>query len=270
MRNILIFLTKYSPLFVFIVLELIALNLIINYNNRQKEIFLYSSNLVSAFMLKEYNKYLDYFKLADINKRLKDENALLFENYYNQKYREIPRYENSDSIVQIYSVIPAGVCNKSIDKRNNRITIDRGSSAGIQKGMGVIDAKGIIGVVNMVNENFSSIIPLNNTVSRTSVAVKNKEYFGILKWEPYDYRYCTLTTIPKHANIKVGDSIITSGFSTIYPKGIYLGKIEKIGQEQGTTYLNIRVRLVNDLALTRDVYIIDNKEKIERQKIESQ
>ena len=89
MRNILIFLTKYSPLFVFIVLELIALNLIINYNNRQKEIFLYSSNLVSAFMLKEYNKYLDYFKLADINKRLKDENALLFENYYNQKYREI-------------------------------------------------------------------------------------------------------------------------------------------------------------------------------------
>jgi rod shape-determining protein MreC len=270
MRNILIFLSKYNSLFVFIILELICLNLIINYNNRQKEIFLYSSNLFSAFVLKEYNKYLDYINLADINKKLKEDNALLIENYFNRKYREIPLYSNSDSIVDIYSVIPAGICNKSIDKRNNRITIDRGSSAGIRKGMGVLDAKGIIGVVNMVNKNYSSIIPLNNTVSRTSVIVKNKEYFGILKWDPYDYRRITLTTIPKHANVAIGDSVITSGFSTIYPKGIFVGKIEKINTEQGSSYLSITVKLINDLALIQNVYIIDNKSKNERLEIENQ
>jgi rod shape-determining protein MreC len=269
MRNILIFLSKYNSLFVFIILEIISLNLIVNYNNRQKEIFLYSSNLFSAYVLKEYNNYLEYINLANINKKLKEDNALLIENYFNRKYKEIPLYNNADSIADIYSVIPASICNKSIDKRNNRITIDRGSAAGIGKGMGVLDAKGIVGVVNIVNKNYSSVIPLNNTISRTSVMVKNKEYFGILKWDPYDYRKSTLTTIPKHADIAIGDSIITSGFSTIYPKGIFVGKVEKIKVEQGSSYLTIIVKLVNDLALVQNVYIINNKSKNERLDIEN-
>jgi rod shape-determining protein MreC len=192
------------------------------------------------------------------------------ENFFNQKNMEIPQYVNTDSISEIYSVIPAGICNKSIDKRNNRYTIDRGSSSGIQKGMGVLAAQGIVGVVDVVKRNYSSIIPIHNTLSRTSVIVKNKEYFGILKWDPYDYTRSTLTTIPKHANVAIGDSVVTSGFSTIFPKGIYVGKIEKIKQEQGTTYFEILVKLVNDLALIQNVYIIDNKDKLERLEIENQ
>ena len=270
MRNILIFLSKYNSLFVFIILELICLNLIINYNNRQKEIFLYSSNLFSAYVLKEYNKYLEYINLANINIKLKKDNALLIENYFNKRYKEIPLYSDTDSIADIFSVTPANIINKSIDRRNNRITIDRGSNAGIEKGMGVIDARGIVGVVNLVNKDYASILPLNNTISRTSVIVKNKEYFGILKWDPYDYRFSTLTTIPKHADIEVGDSIITSGFSTIFPRGIFVGKVEKINMEIGSSYLNISIRLVNDLALIQNVYIINDKTKSERLKIENQ
>ncbi len=270
MRNILIFLTKYNSLFVFIILELVSLNLIIKYNNRQNEIFLYSSNLVTGYFLKEYNQLLEYFSLKDINAKLKEENAQLIEKFYNQRYKELPKYDNTDSLETLYNVIPATICNKSIDKRNNRITIDRGRSSGIKKGMGVIDSKGIVGVVSAVNEKFASIIPLNNTLSRTSVLVKNKEYFGILKWDPYDYRFSTMTTVPKYADVIVGDSIITSGFSTIFPRGVYVGKVAKISEDKGTGYLNIKVRLVNDLGLIQNVYMINDKDKKYKLMIEKQ
>ena len=231
---------------------------------------MYSYNLFSGEVLNRYTKMLEYVELKDINSRLREENALLIENFYKRKYIHIPNYKNIDSIVDYFTVIPAVVCNKSIDKRNNRITIDRGSIAGIEKGMGVIGNDGIVGIVNAVNRNFASIIPLNNTVSRISVMVKNKEYFGILRWEPYDYRKSVLTTIPRHANISVGDSIITSGFSAVFPKGIFIGIIDKIDVNQGSNYFDITINLVNDLFRIHDVYIIGDNRRKEISEIEIQ
>lgn len=268
MRNILIFISKYNSLFVFLILQLVCLHLIINYNNKQKEIFLYSYNLIAGEVLSRYSKTLDYLELKDINSRLTEENALLIENFYNRKYKQIPDYKGNDSIADYYKVIPAIVCNNSISKRNNRITIDRGKNDGIEKGMGVIGNKGVIGTVSAVNQNFASIIPLHNTVSRTSAMIKNKEYFGILRWEPYDYRKSVLTTIPKHADVSIGDSIITSGFSAIFPKGIFIGTIDKIDVQQGSNYFEISINLVNDLYRLHEVYIIADKRIEERSEIE--
>ena len=268
MRNILIFLSKYNSLIVFLILQLVCLHLIINYNNKQREIFLYSYNLASGEVLNRYTKLLNYADLKDINSQLREENAVLLENIHNRKYMHIADYIGNDSIADHYNVIPAVVCNKSIDKRNNRITIDRGRKAGIEKGMGVIDNHGIVGIVTAVNDNFASVIPLNNTVSRISAMVKNKEYFGILRWEPYDYRKSVLTTIPRHAEISVGDSIMTSGFSAVFPKGIFIGTIENIKVEQGSHFFNLTIDLVNDLYRIHNVYVIGNTRREERSEIE--
>jgi rod shape-determining protein MreC len=261
MRNLLILISKYNAVFFFVILEVLSIYLIVNYNNKQKDIFLYSSNLVVGKINSKYSDFLQYLSLKERNKEIINENSQIIQNYFNTKYQEIPRYSSSDTVLNDFSIIPAFICNKSKSKRNNRYTLDIGSKAGVKKGMGVISSKGIVGVIRKVNEEFSSVIPLHNTISRTSVMVKNKGYFGILKWKPYDYRKTKLISIPKHANVMEGDSIITSGFSTIFPKGIFIGIIKKIDLNRGSNYFDITVNLVNDLSLEKNIYIIGNKKR---------
>ena len=169
MRNLLLLISKYNAVFFFIVLEVISLYLIVNYNNKQKDIFLYSSNLLVGKINKKHKDFLEYLNLKKINEELKKKDALIIQNYFNSKYKEIPNYLGSDSISNQYQLIPATICNKSIDKRNNRITLDVGSNVGIKKGMGVLSASGIVGVVKKVNEEFSSVksikLPLTSVVT---------------------------------------------------------------------------------------------------------
>ena len=269
MRNTFLLNSKFFTFFLFVILEIISFVLIINYNNKQRDIFLYSSNLFAGHINKKYANFVRYFKLKELNETLKKENAKLLEQSFNNKSINDTRHAGTDTVLmKEYTVIPATVCNKSIDKRTNRITLDKGTGAGIQKGMGVIDAHGIVGVVRKVNSDFASVIPLHNTLSRISVAVKNKGYFGILQWQPYDYRRTVLTSIPKHANVAEGDSIVTSGFSTIFPKGIFVGTVEKINLDKGSNYFNIIVKLNNDLALVDEVYVIKNNKKDKKLEVE--
>ena len=261
MRNLLLFLSKYNAILLFIVLEVISVFLIVNYNNRQKEIFLYSSNLLVGNINKKLTDLTNYLSLKKKNEELKRDNALIFQNYFNSRYYKSDTPVLKDSAVSDFVIIPSSICNKSITHRNNRFTLDKGTNMGIKRGMGVISSKGIVGVVRKANEEFASVVPLINTISRTSVMIKGKSYFGILKWKPYDYRKTSLEEIPKHANIIVGDTLITSGFSTIFPKGIIVGTIDDIQLDRGSNYYDITVKLINDLALVQEVYVIDNKKK---------
>lgn len=261
MRNLLLFISKYNAILFFVVLEAISIFLIVNYNNKQKEIFLYSSNLLVGKINKQRNDLVQYLNLKEKNELLKKDNALIFQKFFNKKNITGIDYNATDTIVSDFTIIPATICNKSINNRNNRFTLDKGLNRGIKKGMGVISVRGIVGVVRKSNSEFASIIPLINTVSRISVMIKGKGYFGILKWKPYDYLRTQLQAIPKHANIIEGDTIITSGFSTIFPKGIVVGTIENIELDKGSNYYNIKVRLINDMALEQDVYIIGDRKK---------
>lgn len=261
MGSLLIFFSKYNAIFFFILLEILSIFLIVNYNNKQKDIFLYSSNLLVGKINEKRNNLVQYLNLEKSNERLKKDNALLIQNYFNSRYTSSSHTFEHDTIVDNYTLIPASICNKSITNRNNRFTLDKGENEGIKKGMGVLSAQGIIGVVRKVNSDYASVIPLNNSISRTSVMVKNKNYFGILQWKPYDYTKTILHSIPKHAKLEVGDSIITSGFSTIFPKGIFVGTIEEINLNKGSNYFEILIKLVNNLALEQDVYVIGNKKK---------
>ncbi len=269
MRNPLLANNKLYIFVLFIILEIISFVLIINYNNKQKDIFLYSSNLFTGYINSKYSNLLQYINLKKINEKLKKDNAFILQQSFNKNATKNYYKKLKDTLLEKeFNIIPATICNKSIDKRNNRMTLDKGSDAGIKKDMGVIDAHGLIGVVRKVNSDFASVVPLINTVSRVSVLVKNKGYFGILEWEPYDYRKIKLTSIPKHANIETGDTIITSGFSTIFPKGIFVGTIKEINLIRGSNYYDISVYLNNNLALAENVYVIENLKKDLKEEVE--
>lgn len=269
MRNLLLLFRKYGTILLFLVLEIIAFFLIVNFNNKQKEIFLYSSNLFSGYVLDRYDSGVNYLNLSTLNDSIASENARLLAKIYNQEKPEIFQSLPKDSVFEKYVFHPARIINKSINLRNNRFTLNKGLNDGIEAGMGVLSPKGVVGVVHKTNKRYCSVMPLVNTQFQLSVKIQNKNYFGDLIWQPYDARYMLLKHIPKHASLTVGDTVLTSGYSTIFPADIPVGTIDEIALPAGSNYFDINVKLFAEIARLEYVYIIENKLKELQEEMES-
>lgn len=261
MRNLILLFRKFGSLILFIFLEIIAFYLIVNYNNKQKEIFLYSSNIFTGTILERYDNSVDYFNLKNLNDSIAGENAHLMERLFQDDKPDFLREEILDSSLLQYEIIPAQITNMSIKFRNNRLTLDKGKADGIEEGMGVITTQGIIGIVQKVNNRYASVMPIINTQMQVSVKIQTKNYFGDLVWEPYDERYMLLKHIPKHAEVAIKDTVVTSGYSTVYPKDIPIGTVENIRLPAGSNYFDIQVKLFNHLANLEYVYVVRNRMK---------
>jgi len=261
MRNLLLLFRKFGSLFLFLFLELLAFFLIVNYNNKQKEIFLYSSNLFSGMVLERYDASMDYFKLKSQNDSIAGENADLMSLFFNQEKPEVFQSLPQDSISDQYQIIPAKIVSKTINQRNNRFTLNKGRDAGIQPGMGVLSTKGIVGVIHRANSKYSSVMPIINTQFQVSVKIKTKNFLGDLSWEPYDERFMLLKHIPKHAGISKGDTVISSGYSTYFPPDIPIGTIESFALPAGSNYFEVKVELFNQLSNLEYIYVVDNRFK---------
>lgn len=266
MRNLLYLIFRFSALILFIFLEIVAFYLIVNHNESQKEIWSHSSNLVSGFINSKMEGVEDFFEMQNENDSLLIENAKLLETIINYrvsvKDNSFDLYENSDSLSN-YDVIPARVCSKTVHLRNNFITLCSGSKDGIQAGMGVICTNGVVGIVKSVSKNYATVLMVLNSQSSTSAKIVSKEYHGNLIWESDDPKILSLVDVPKHANISIGDSISTSGFSTVYPPEIYLGKIQDF-DVSGNSY-DIDVALDYDLSKLEYVYVVAFKEAEEKE-----
>lgn len=259
MYNVIQLLIRFGPHILFVAVEVLCFYLIINYNTTQKEIYLNSSQILAG---KVYNTraYLNnFFHLRAQNDSLKLENTNLIENLIVINY-SLDRINEMDTIHFKYSLIPANVINKTFDKRNNYITFDQGSKTGVKPGMGVISPnKGIVGIVRNVSTHFSHVSSLLHSQTKISCSVKNRNSFGTLVWKDMDPSKMSLLGVPKHEKISEGDTVITSGYSTIFPKGILVGVIEKFEVISGENSFDITVRLFNNLRHLDYAYIIQNR-----------
>jgi len=270
MRNLILLFVKYGNIFLFIFLEIICLSLVARYNVSQNEIFVNSSNIFSGKLYGGVNNLRQYFNLSAVSDSLANENARLRKLLYNTEVGEITRRDSllsQDSTLQ-YSYITAKVINNSINLNNNKITIDKGGLAGIQKRMGVIDANGVVGIVKEVNDNFAVVLSILHRSVRISAAIKNKGYFGSIQWNGNDPTRLDLVDVSRHANIAMGDTIVTSGYSTKFPPNITLGVIDTFWLKQGNDSYAIEVKLNNDISKLQYVYIIDNLLAAEQKAIE--
>jgi rod shape-determining protein MreC len=161
------------------------------------------------------------------------------------------------------------VLNNSIFRQHNYITLDKGRSAGVKPEMGVISSEGIVGVVRGVSENFSSVISLLNSELSVSAKLKNSGYYGSFNWTGRDYRYGKLQDIPLHVDVSIGDTVITSGYSAIFPEGILVGFVEEY-QEKGGRFLELTVELSTDFKKLNNVYIVKNLLKEEQKELENE
>jgi rod shape-determining protein MreC len=269
MYNVIQLFVKYGGHILFVVLEIICFYFIINFNQTQRDIFLNSSNVYAGKIATQTARISNYVQLNERNDSLMRENANLIENLISIEYTNdlIP---SADSIYDRYDLIPATICNSTINLTNNHITLCSGNREGIEADMGVISSSiGIIGIVRNVSDNFAHVITILNSQSRVSCSIKSRKGHGSLKWRTMDPLRVSLIDVPKHEKIAVGDTIITSGYSTMFPRGILVGRIERYEIEPGSNNYLITVKLFNDLTNLQHAYVVKNifgKEQLKLEK----
>lgn len=273
MRNLLEFLAKYNHWFVFLILEVVSMVLLFQYNSYQGSAWFSSANAVTGKLYEWDANVETFFSLTKVNQELTQRNA-----YLEQEVQKL-----SDSLVSVtkdssiyhrdqfallrnYRLIPAKVVANSVDKPGNLMTIDKGSADGIHKDMGVISGTGVVGIVYLVAEHYAIVIPVLNTKSNISCMIQNRGYFGYLRWKGGVSDLAYLEEVPRHAHFKLGDYVVTSGYSAVFPPGVRVGRILHVFNSADGLSYRVQLRLSTDFARLRDVCVIEDaamKERLE-------
>lgn len=271
MRNLIEFLTKYNHWFVFVILEVLSFVLIFRFNSYQGSVFFTSANVVSGKVYEWSSAVNAFFSLTKINQQLNTRNLYL-EQTVNKLSEEIKTTKGDSTrlarahheLLKEFKLIQAKVISNSIDKPDNLMTLDKGRADGVRKDMGVACGNGIVGVVYMVSEHYSVVLPVLNSKSNISVAIKKRGYFGHLSWSGGASDIAYVTDIPRHAHFRIGDIIVTSGYSSIFPPGIVVGQVLHVYNSADGLSYRVQIKLSTDFSNLRDVCIIDNTELEER------
>lgn len=272
MYNLIIFIKKRVNFFLFIFLEVICFALIFRNNSFQRSVFINSSNTFSGSVLSLVADVQEYLYLKEVNEQLAAENARLHSlssESINKTMAENNSITIADTLLkQQYSYINAKIINNSVNKRNNYITLNKGSKHGIKPEAAVISSNGIVGITKDVSENFTSVLSVLNKDAKISAKIKKFNDFGSLSWDGDDYRYGTLTDIPTHIPIKVGDTIVTNSFSNIFPDNILIGTIYRIEKDEGGIFFKLKIKFNINFKNLTHVYVVTNLLKDERKILE--
>ena len=277
MRNLLNFFLKYNYWFLFILLEVISFTLLFRFNNYQGSAFFTSSNQLAGMVYETANKVTGYFHLKTINDDLVQKNVEL--ELQMEQLRSTLMKLTADSAgiermksdaLKNYEIYRANVINNSLTRVDNYITLDKGERDGIRPEMGVIDGNGIVGIVYQTSANYSVVIPVLNSKSSISCKIKRSDYFGFLKWDGGSSQYATIKDMPRHSLFSLGDTIVTSGHSAVFPGGIPVGTVEDMTDSHDGLFYLIKVKLFTDFARLNDVRVIARKELEEQLELEQQ
>lgn len=277
MRNLLNFFLKYNYWFLFIFLEMISFVLLFRFNTYQGSAFFTSSNQLVGMVYEAAGNVTGYFHLKGINDELMQKNATLELQLEHLRSvlmdltadsAEIERMK-SDALLG-YELYRANVVNNSLTHSDNYITLDKGENDGIRSEMGVVGRNGVVGIVYQTSPNYSVVIPILNSKSSISCKIKRSDYFGFLKWDGGSSQYAIVKDMPRHSLFSLGDTIVTSGHSTVFPGGIPVGTVEDISDSHdGLSYL-LKVKLFTDFGRLNDVRVIARKGGEEQLELEKQ
>jgi len=255
----------------FLALEAISLTLMVSFNDYQRVTFFNSSNNLFGSVYERFSNLDDYFSLGRTNARLAAENASLRKQLYmrvkNQENYPINRPDTVDAPAYVFT--SAKVISNSVNKQFNYITLNKGSRHGIKQDMGIINADGVVGVITNVSQNYSTGLSLLNKRLLIPAKITTNNYFGSLVWDGEHYNTADLKEIPFHVIVNVGDTVVTSGYSNIFPDGIMIGKIKKFDAISGTNFYDIKVELSTNFKTLKYVEIVQNTKRAELIKLES-
>jgi len=269
MQHFFNFIVKYQYFLLFLLLETFAFSLTIYNNSYHKSVFINSTNQIAGGVLKHLNNFESYIDLKLNNQLLLKENTELKNKL---EFLKTQKATVLDSIYlpfnQKYKYLSATVIRNEFTKLNNYLTIDKGTLDSVKIDLGVINEKGIIGVVNNTSKKYATVISILNQKSKINVKLKKTDYFGSLVWDGQHYNILQLIDLPRQALIHVGDTVVTGGQSTIFPLGIPVGRIQYI-KTNNNYYTKIDIKLFNDMSAIGHVYLIINKDSNEIKTLEN-
>ncbi|MEO1513837.1 MAG: rod shape-determining protein MreC [Bacteroidota bacterium] len=271
MRNLLMLFVRNGGLVLFLLLEALCMVLVVQFSKKHNEILFSSASNISGYFYKQFDEVAKFYSLSSVADTLARENARIYNQLDQSKLVRSPWQDTmgrQPEQLPWYTYLPAQVRSNSINAHSNTILIDIGKKHGVSSGMGVVSSNGIVGIVRNARENFSSVMSVLHKESRISVKLLKNGYFGFLIWDGSNPLKASLIDVPKHAGFQPGDTIVTSGYSTLFPEGIMVGTVEESRIEPGSNSWDIDIKLSNDLANIKYVYVIDNLLKEEIQELE--
>lgn len=273
MRNLWLLISKYNAFFLFIIFFIVSVALIIRNNSFQRAGVLNSSNQIIGQAYERMNQFQAYLRLAKVNDSLAAENArlrgLLKNAFFDDSVQQ--KTVKDTGARQQYTFIVARVINNSVHQKDNYLTINRGMRHGINRGMGVISSSGIVGIVKDVSSNFATITSLLNSDTKISASIAENQAFGSLVWGEGNHnpQIALLQDIPNHIIVKRGQHVVTSGYSTLFPAGLPIGRVIGTKAKGGDSFPEIEVMLHTDFSTLQYVYVIRNVFAAEKENLET-
>ena len=258
MQQIIFFFIRNKNFLLFIVLFSISIFLTIQSHSYHKNNFVNSSNSITGGIYTIKSSITNYFNLREKNEILIDENTRIRIQLESYKSKVVNQNIDTNSILSKYYFVSARVINNSFSKTKNKLTIDKGQRDSIQLDLGVITSKGIVGIIDNVSNKYATIQSILNTNSQINAKLKNAKHFGSLVWNTEDPNVIQLIDIPRLAPVKIGDTIVTGGKSTIFPVGILIGAVIDFELTEDENSQNLNIQLFNDMTNLQHVYIINN------------
>ena len=263
MRSLFIFLYRFRAFITLILLESVCAFLIIQNSQYHRALFFNSSNAVIANVLGLSNNAIHFVQLRSINEELSRENVKLKNEL--KEFDSRPDSLQFDS-TRMFNYISARVVNNSVDMRNNLITINVGKNQGVAKDMGVISSGNIVGKTRYVSDNYTIVTSLLHTESMIPATIKGKVNICTVQWDGTDPYFVDLLFVPRHYQLAKGDTVVTSGFSGVFPENILIGHIDTISLSEDAQFYDIKVALATDFY---KIAYVEVTESVDRPEIDS-
>lgn len=275
MRNFLAFIRRFRVLLFFALLQGFALAIYFSFSVFPRSQYLTTASSVSGTVLSWRNDLTKHFALSASNEQLQAENIRLREQLQQNKlvvstrdYSDTVDHPSAENI-QYFTYTPAMVINSTFHRRDNYFTLNVGRKEGIERGMGVISDKGIVGVIHNVSDHFSVVKSCLTKDLNVDIMIEKTGEPGLLKWDGKNARRANMTGVSNDTEIKKWSNVVTRGGAGIFPKGLPVGKVEKTTVVEGQPLWDITVKLSENLRSVQYVYVIKNILREERKKIEA-
>lgn len=273
MRSLWQLIYRFHIFLVFLILEVLAIALLVRNNNYQRATVVNSANKITGNLYEKRTEIAEYLKLQSINEELAKENARLRTSKgpnYQKLTDDLFLLEDTLYLLK-YEYLSGRVINNSVNRPNNFITIDKGLKNGIKQEMGVVAKGSAVGIVKDVSDHFASVMPLINTNMTVGVKLKRSGETGEVSWDGRDPSRAMVNHISRSANPLIGDTLITSGFSTYFPEGILVGTIEDFRIPEGENFYTIDILLSTPFHQLNYIEVIHNllgEEQLELEKLQ--
>ncbi len=263
MQNLLDFLRKYNYVFLFLVFEVVSFVLLFRFNSYQGSVWFSAANSVAAGVNRVYGDAWAFIRLGDVNRRLTDENLRLEKELAATREALLTATRDTSVTERLleehlvdFRQIPAKVVSNTYSRSGHYLVIDRGESDGVRAEMGVVGGGGVVGIVYLTGPHYSLVIPVTNPKSSISCRVRGQRYFGYLQWTGHGTHSAFVDDIPRYARLRKGEAVETSGYSSVFPPGIFVGRVSRISNSADGQSYRLDVNLGTDFSNLRDVNVV--------------